>query len=75
MEKLTFEEAYRELEEVVARLEEGAESLDEALSLYERGTTLSQHCSALLDRAELRVNQLRDHDDGTLEAFPFDVEE
>lgn len=72
MDTLTFENAYTELESVVARLEEGAATLDEALQLYERGTALSQHCQMLLEQAELRVNQLRDREDGGLDEVPFD---
>jgi exodeoxyribonuclease VII small subunit len=55
---LTFEEAYRELEEVVQRLEAGDLPLEEALALYERGITLARQCGGQLDAAELRVRQL-----------------
>lgn len=72
MNNLSFEEAYRELEQVVARMEEGAATLDEALALYERGTTLSQYCAALLEQAELRVNQLREREDGGFDEIPFE---
>jgi exodeoxyribonuclease VII small subunit len=67
----SFEEAYQELERVVMQLEQGAATMEEALALYERGTELSQHCSTLLDRAELRVNQLRDREDGGFDEEPF----
>ena len=70
--KLSFEQAYHELERVVARMEEGAASLEEALVLYERGVALSQHCTSLLDRAELRVVKLRERNDGQVEQIPFD---
>lgn len=70
--KLSFEQAYHELERVVARMEEGAASLEEALILYERGVALSQHCTSLLDRAELRVVKLRERNDGQVEQIAFD---
>ena len=54
----TFESAFAELEEIVARLESGELSLDEALALFERGQALAVKCSALLDAAELKVKQL-----------------
>ncbi len=54
----TFEEVYHELEETVAQLEEGGLTLDELLSLFERGMKLVRVCSARLDAAELRVSQL-----------------
>lgn len=58
VEDLPFERAYAELESVVQRLEGGELSLEDALSLYERGQMLARHCQALLDRAELRVTVL-----------------
>jgi exodeoxyribonuclease VII small subunit len=59
-ETRSFEEAFAELEEVVASLESGELDLDRALSLYERGKILAQYCSKLLDQAELRVKLLTD---------------
>lgn len=58
IENLSFEEAFAELEEVVQQLESGALTLEQAMALFERGTALSAHCSAQLDAAELRVQQL-----------------
>jgi exodeoxyribonuclease VII small subunit len=54
----SFESAFAELEEVVRQLEEGELSLEDAMSLYERGQALSRFCQDQLDRAELRVRQL-----------------
>lgn len=58
LEKLSFEEAFRELEATVERLEEGDLPLEQAISLYEWGMRLAQHCSDALDAAELRVQEL-----------------
>lgn len=58
--ELSFEAAYEELEAIVARLESGELTLEESVSLFERGRKLSDHCQAILDKAELRVNQLTD---------------
>src|SRR5215203_3382579 len=55
-----FEAVYRQLEEVVRRLDEGGLTLDESIALYEDGMTLAQRCQALLDHAELRVTQLQE---------------
>ena len=54
-----FEQLYRELEDTVRRLEAGDLTLEESLTLFERATALAEQCNALLDRAELRVRQLR----------------
>ncbi len=57
-ENLSFEEAFRELEETVRRLETGDLTLEESIVLFEKGQALARHCSAALDQAELRVSQL-----------------
>lgn len=58
----TFEELQRELDELVARLERGDVPLDEALALYERGEALHKALAERLDRAELRIEELRPGD-------------
>ena len=58
IEKLTYEEAFTELEAVVSALETGEQSLDEALALFERGQGLTKHCAELLDKAELKIRSL-----------------
>jgi exodeoxyribonuclease VII small subunit len=58
VEQLTYEQAYNQLEEIVAVLEADEHSLDLALNLYERGQALARYCAGLLDQAELRVQQL-----------------
>lgn len=54
----TYEDLYAQLQEVVARLEQGELPLDETLQLYERGVRLAAACQQLLDAAELRVRAL-----------------
>jgi exodeoxyribonuclease VII small subunit len=54
----TFESAQAELEQIVARLEQGQASLDEALRLWERGEQLYAYCRARLDNAQGKVEEL-----------------
>jgi exodeoxyribonuclease VII small subunit len=54
----TFEEAERELEAIVERLERGAVGLDEALALWERGEELYRLCRGHLDHAQGKVEEL-----------------
>lgn len=61
---LSFEAAYAELDDIIARLESGDLPLEDSVALYERGRQLAAHCQTLLDSAELRVSQIAD--DGTL---------
>ena len=55
---MTFEEAQRELEEIVKRLERGEAPLDEALKLWERGEELYRFCRERLDAAEGKIEEL-----------------
>jgi len=57
-EELTFEQALQELEEIVVKLEAGELTLEESLTLFERGQTLATQCNVQLDAATLRVEQL-----------------
>jgi exodeoxyribonuclease VII small subunit len=70
IDELTYEQAYAELEAVVSALETGEQSLDEALTLFERGQELTKHCAELLDKAELRIRKLSGD---TLEPFEENV--
>lgn len=57
----TFEDAYRELGDIVDRLESGELSLDDSVALYERGRQLVVFCQKQLDSAELRINRLMEN--------------
>ncbi len=55
---LSFEEAFRELEQTVQKLDAGELPLDESLALFERAMDLVGYCTKLLDEAELKVRSL-----------------
>ena len=55
---MTFEEALKELEETVKKLENGETTLDEAMSLFEKGVLLTKNCRKMLDEAQLRVKKV-----------------
>ena len=57
-DELTFEQVISELQQTVARLEEGGLPLDEALALFERGMHLVAVCTGQLDQAQLRVVEI-----------------
>ena len=54
----SFETTYRELQQVVAQLEDGGLDLERAIVLFERGSQLVQLCERIVDQAELRVTRL-----------------
>jgi exodeoxyribonuclease VII small subunit len=53
-----FEQALKELEEIVLRLEKGELALEESLKLYEEGIRLSRLCHGKLEEAEGRIEML-----------------
>ena len=55
---MTFEEAQKELEGIVQRLESGEAPLDEALKLWERGEELYRFCKERLDAAAGKIEEL-----------------
>lgn len=60
----SFEEMITELEEIVAKLENGDAHLDEAVALFEKGMKLSVKCQSQLDKAEQKVKVLTEGQDG-----------
>ena len=58
-ENLSFEDALKELETIVEKLERGEVSLDDAVAAYERGAMLKKLCQDRLDEARLKVDKIR----------------
>ena len=57
-EPRSFEEAQRELDTIVERLERGDVPLDDAIALWQRGEELYRFCAARLDTAEGEIEAL-----------------
>jgi len=72
-EALSFEEAFERLEAAVTALQDGQMPLERALQLYEEGMKLAQHCNELLQKAELRVQQLSVNDMGVPVVQPLEL--
>ncbi len=53
--EMTFEQAMKELEEVVTKLERGDVALEDSIRLYERGAELKKRCEDKLKAAEEKV--------------------
>ena len=67
---MRFEDAQRELEQIVERLESGQAELDEALALWDRGEELYRLCVAQLEAAEGRIEELARRVEDTRAAAP-----
>lgn len=70
-EKKTFEQSISELEEIVSELENGDVTLDESLTLFEKGIKLSKGCQKMLDEAEKKVSILMTDDNGEIQKEEF----
>ncbi len=74
VDSLSFEDALKELEQIVHRLETGEAPLEESLAIYERGAKLRTHCEEKLKAAQLRVDKIVLQRDGQPRTEPFDAE-
>lgn len=71
----TFEEALRQLETIAEQIEQGRIGLEESISKYEEGMNLIKQCREILARAELKIQQLQTHDDGSVSVTAFQREQ
>lgn len=72
---LPFEDALKQLEQIVARLERGDVPLEESIDIYTRGEALKARCDALLKQAEARIEKITLGADGKpTGATPLDVD-
>ena len=58
IDKLSFEEAIKELADIVGKIEQGQIPLETSLKQYERGMALIKHCRGILQRAEKRIEKI-----------------
>ncbi len=72
IEKLSFEDALLELENIVAKLERGDAPLEESIDIYERGARLKKHCESKLKSAQLKVDKIVLAPNGDIGTEPLD---
>ncbi len=58
LSKLSFEEAIKELGNIVGKIEQGRIPLQDSLKQYERGMALIKHCRDILQKAEKRIEKI-----------------
>jgi len=58
IEKMSFEEALAELEEIVNKIDTGQESLADAVASFEKGVALKKHCEKMLKEAKLKIEKI-----------------
>lgn len=71
---LSFEDALKRLEAIVARLESGEVPLDQSIELYAEGDRLRAQCEARLQAAQARIEKISLGSDGRPAGVqPFDA--
>ncbi len=73
MAELSFEKALAELENIVSKLEEGGLSLNESLSLFEKGVKRAKFLREELGKAEKKTEILLKEESGEVKAEPFEL--
>jgi exodeoxyribonuclease VII small subunit len=63
----SFEESFTRLESILEKLEGEDCSLEETITLYEEGLTLTKLCYDKLSNAELRIKEINKNTKGELE--------
>ncbi|HCX73121.1 MAG TPA: exodeoxyribonuclease VII small subunit [Candidatus Cloacimonas sp.] len=58
MKDITFEESLKKLEEIVSKLENGVDDLDELVALFEEGSKLVDNCYQKLNKIENKIEIL-----------------
>lgn len=61
---MSYEEAFRELKDLVNQLESNELPLEHSLRVFERGQALAARCSKLLEEAELKLKTLIPDEEG-----------
>ncbi|MBA7713607.1 Exodeoxyribonuclease 7 small subunit [subsurface metagenome] len=56
--KLTFEQAIKQLTEIVGKIELGEIPLQQSLEQYEKGMELIKHCRSILKKAEEKIEKI-----------------
>jgi exodeoxyribonuclease VII small subunit len=74
MAKKTFEQAMKQLEQIVQELESGDLALEKAIKKFEEGMQLSKFCARKLDETEKQVTLLMRDASGGVSAVAFEPE-
>jgi exodeoxyribonuclease VII small subunit len=69
---MSFEQALAELEEIVKKIDTGQENLADAVSSFERGVLLKEHCESMLKAAKLKIEKITNNN-GKITTSEVDV--
>ena len=71
---ISLETGLQQLENIVKMLEQKDIPLEKALSLFQEGVGLVQHCSGILNQAEKQMEILLEDAEGQLQVKPANLE-
>ena len=74
IEEMSFEDAMKELEALVTRLEGAQVPLEDSITLYERGAKLKAHCEKKLKMAEEKIAEITIDASGQVSTTPKSYE-
>ena len=69
-EKLSFEQAMKELDSIISRMDSGEMPLEQSVENFKRGTELIKYCDTLLDSFEKSITAVTAGKDGQPEEVP-----
>jgi len=64
--EMTFEEAFKELEQAVKKIDNGEETLESTITAFERSTKLKLHCEKKLQEAKMKIEKIIQDSDGAI---------
>jgi len=73
IEKISFEDALAELEEIVRKIDTGQENLANAVDSFERGVLLKKHCEKMLKDAKMKIEKITSSSDGAIKTTEVDL--
>ena len=73
MKNMTYEDGYKELEQIVMQLQQENIDIDKSIELFKRGIQLQKHCESILNMAEDSVVKIL-NDENQLDVFSHDKE-
>lgn len=73
IEKISFEDALAELEEIVRKIDTGQENLADAVDSFERGVLLKKHCEKMLKDAKLKIEKITSSSEGEIKTTEVDL--
>lgn len=72
-QKISYEEAVKQLETIVSVLEKGELSLEDSLNEFKKGVELYKYCYGILNEVEGEVKIILDNDNNNIEEMDFTV--